>query len=236
MDKLKLNSLSVFFPCFNESSNIPIFVQKTADFLPKICKKYEIIIVNDGSSDDTIDVVKNLQKNYPYLKLVNHKKNLGYGEALKTGFKHSLYDWIFFTDGDLQFDITQLENFIQHTDEYSVIIGYRTNRADGALRSLNAKLFKIYIDLLFRVHVKDIDCAFKLLKAETIKSINLVSSGAFTTSEFLYKLKKKGQKFKQLPVKHQQRLYGNPTGAKLKVIIKGVWEAFRLYLQIKFKS
>lgn len=231
----KLHSLSVFYPCFNEAQNIPHLIEEAKDFLPSIAKKFEVIIVNDGSSDNTKAVFKQLAKQHNWLKMVSHQKNKGYGGALQTGFAKSRYKWIFFTDGDLQFDIKQLAKFVSFTPDYDVIIGYRKNRADGALRSFNAKLFKIYIDLLFRLHVKDIDCAFKLLKAEKIKSIPLVSCGAFTTSEFLYKLKKKGEKFKQLAVDHRPRIHGKPTGANLSVIIKGVWEAFSLYTKIKFK-
>lgn len=235
MIKQKLSSLSVFYPCFNEAVNIPYFLKQAADFLPQIAEKFEVIVINDGSTDDTKQVVRKFKKQYNWLKLASHKKNKGYGAALKTGFAKSKYEWIFFTDGDLQFDIKQLVKFIEFIKEYNMIIGYRKNRADGAIRAFNAKLFKIYIDLLFRLHVKDIDCAFKLLKAEKIKALNLISTGAFTTSEFLYKLKKQGEQFKQIPVDHKPRLYGQPTGAKLSVIFKGVWEASCLYFKIKFK-
>lgn len=234
MQTSKLKSLSVFFPCFNEEKNINFFVEEALATLPKIADKYEIIIVDDGSSDDTGKVADILAKKNNHIRAIHHKKNMGYGEALKSGFANSKYDWIFFTDGDLQFKISQLSKFVHYSDKYEVIIGYRKKRAEGFMRVVNAKLFKIYIDILFRLHVKDIDCAFKLFKADVIKKIELQSSGAFTSAELLYKLKKRHIAFKQIAVDHQERIYGNPTGNNPRVAIKAGLEALRLYLSIKF--
>jgi len=144
-------------------------------------------------------------------------------------------DWIFFTDADLQFDIKELESFIPYTEKYKVILGYRTSRAEGFRRALNARLLKIFVDILFRVHVRDIDGAFKLLKADVIKSLELNSNGAFISSELLYKLKKKRVRFKQLPVAHYQRRWGNPTGANWKVIARAMHDATLLYWNMKWQ-
>jgi hypothetical protein len=130
--------------------------------------------------------------------------------------------------------MTELTKFIPYTQEYEVILGYRQNRAEGWSRVLNAKLFKLYIDVLFRVGVKDIDCAFKLMRADLIQNLDLFSTGAFICAEYLYKLKKQGVRFKQLPVKHLPRRYGQPTGARPDVIIKALLDAMRLYLKMKF--
>ncbi|MBD3279315.1 MAG: glycosyltransferase [Candidatus Pacebacteria bacterium] len=230
----KLHSLSAFFPCYNEESNVPLFVAEALEVLPKLAKKFEIIIVNDGSTDETKNIATQLAKKDTRIKVVNHQHNRGYGAALRSGFQAAQYDWIFFTDGDLQFKLTQLTEFVSYAQDYQAIIGYRKNRAEGSLRAFNARLFKLYVDILYRIHVRDIDCAFKLLKADLIKSLPLISTGAFTSAEFLYRLKKQGVKFKQLPVDHLPRQYGSPTGNNLKVIIKAGWEAFRIYLKVKF--
>ncbi len=236
IDNKVLSSLSVFFPVFNEEKNLVSLIEETDESIKSVAEKYELIIVNDGSNDASLEIATKLAKQFAHLKIVNHEKNLGYGAALKSGITAAQYEWTFFTDADLQFDIQQLKDFLPFVTENEVIIGFRKNRAEGLLRSLNARLFKTYIDVLFRLHVKDIDCAFKLFKTSTVQAIELESSGAFTTSELLYKLKKKGIKFQQVPVDHYKRRYGKPTGAALKVIIKGVWEAFFLYVKIKIKS
>lgn len=232
----RLASLSVFFPCLNEEKNVPIFVKEALDVLPKFAKKFEIIIVNDGSTDRTQQVAEELARTHrDIIKVVSHPKNRGYGASVRTGFATAKYDWVFFTDGDLQFRLAQLKTFIPHAKKYDAIIGVRKKRAEGFSRSRNAKLFKLYIDLLFRLDVKDIDCAFKLFRRSTINSITLESNGAFISSELLYKLKKQKVSMKQIPVDHFPRQYGSPTGANFRVIIRACVESMRLYLHMKFK-
>lgn len=230
----KLSSLSVFFPCLNEEPNIPLFVEEAMRVLPKFARKYEIIIVNDGSRDGSLKIAKKMKKKYPEVEIVNHAKNRGYGASLKSGFAHAKYDWVFFTDGDLQFSLDQLKDFLPFTEKYQAVIGFRKKRADGALRDTNAKIYKTFVDILFRLHVKDIDCAFKLISKKALNLVNLESEGAFISAELLYKLKKKRIKFKQLPVDHFPRRYGSPTGNKLSVILRACKEALRLYLHMKF--
>lgn len=226
-----LSSLSVFFPCYNEEKNIPELVRNACAFIPTIAKKYELIIVNDGSVDNTIAVVEKLQKECQELRMVSHEKNLGYGAALKTGIAASRYDWIFWTDGDLQFDIKTLSSFTPYIDEYDAIIGYRAHRADTFIRKVNGELYTQLINVLFRLRVRDIDCAFKLMRAEQLKKLTIESSGAFTSAEILIKLKHSGVKFKQIPVPHFPRKRGNPTGGSLRVIFKGLWETVQFFLE-----
>lgn len=231
-----LPSLSFFFPAYNEQLNLPKLIEQADRVASKVAKRYELIVINDGSTDKTIETVTQLIKKYPHLRIVSHAENQGYGAALKTGLHESRYEWIFFTDADLQFDMAELKKFIPYTENFDIIIGWRTTRADGAKRAFNARLFKLYIDLLYRLHVRDIDCAFKLLKSQAVKKIRLDSSSAFTTTELLYKLKKRDVPFKELPVSHYPRSHGNPTGANIRVIIKACREALFLYLKIKLGS
>ncbi len=230
----KLSSLSVFLPCYNEAANLQLAVDAFLKALPQIATQYELIIVNDGSRDKTGSLADALALKHSHIRVCHHVKNLGYGAALRTGYRAARYDWTFFTDGDLQFDPQELALFIPHTKRYSVIIGYRKKRAEGGFRSFNARLFKLYIDLLFRVHVKDIDCAFKLIKTDLVKSIDFLSTGATINAELLYRLKKMHQPFKQIPVSHYPRQYGTPTGNNPKVIIKAGLESVKLYLALKF--
>jgi glycosyltransferase involved in cell wall biosynthesis len=232
----KLSSLSVFFPCFNEEKNIPLFIEEALAYFPKVATQFELIIINDGSSDNSLEIAEGLAKKHKQVRVVSHSENRGYGAALRTGFESAKYDWIFFTDGDLQFRLNQLDSFIPYTKNHHVIIGYRRSRAEGKLRAFNAGLFKLYVDLLFRVGVRDIDCAFKLFHKKTLRSLHLESTGAFTSSEILYKLKKQGEVFVQLPVTHRKRKHGSPTGNNIKVIIKAGVEALSLYIKIKIGS
>ena len=232
----KLSSLSVFFPAFNEHATLPILLTEALKVFPQFAHKLEILVIDDGSTDRSVQIVKKFAKHHPEVKIFSHPKNLGYGAALRTGIRLAKYDWIFFTDADMQFDFSDFAHLVKHAPLSSVIIGWRKNRAEGIRRELNAKLFKIYIDLLFRLGVKDIDCAFKLFRREVVQSVQLETTGAFTTSELLYKLKKMGIKFVEEPVTHYPRRFGKPTGANLGVIVKAVWEAFFAYLKMKLSS
>jgi glycosyltransferase involved in cell wall biosynthesis len=229
-----LESLTVFFPVYNEEESIPLLIDSASKIIPKFAKDYELIIINDGSTDQSEKIAKSLTAGKNHWRLISHPKNLGYGEVLKTGIREAKKDWLFFTDGDMQFDLEELANFLSYTTDFQVIIGYRKKRAEGLSRSINARLFKIYIDLLFRLHVKDIDCAFKLIKTDLLKNLTLNSGSAFTSSEILYRLKKQKIKFKELPVNHYPRKYGQATGANFQVIIKACYEALQVYLNTKF--
>jgi len=228
-----LSELSVFFPCFNEQENVPFFINEALAVLPKVAKKFEIIVLNDGSVDGTKKVAQEFVKSHKNVRLISHKKNRGYGATLKTGFKTAQYKWVFFTDGDLQFSLKEVTLLVEHAEDFEAVIGYRKKRADSDDRVRNASLYKYFVDILFRLHVKDIDCAFKLFKTEVINSMKLEADGAFISAEILYKLKKKKVAFKQVPVSHFPRKFGQPTGANLKVILKACLEILKFYLKLK---
>jgi glycosyltransferase involved in cell wall biosynthesis len=229
-----LDSLSVFLPLYNEDQNLQPMVTSFMEVLPKLAQDFEIILVNDGSRDQTGPVADALAKTNPHLRVIHHPKNLGYGASLRSGFAAAKYTWTFFTDGDGQFDVSELLHFIPYTDQFNVIIGYRKKRVEGGMRVVNARLYKIYIDLLFRLHVIDIDCAFKLIKTKYIHQIDFLSTGATINAELLYRLKKMHQPFKQLPVTHRRRLHGSPTGNNPRVILRAGLESIKLYLAMKF--
>lgn len=224
-----LSSISVFFPCYNEEQNIPELVESACAFLPTIAKKFEIIIINDGSKDNTTSAVKRLQKECKQLRVVDHDTNLGYGAALRSGIRASTMEWIFWSDADLQFDIKTLKGFLPYTDSNDAIIGYRAHRADTFLRKVNGELYTRLINILFGLGVRDIDCAFKLIRADKLHAISPTTSSAFTSAEILIKLKKSGVKFKQLPVPHFPRKKGNPTGGNIRVILRGLWQTLSFY-------
>src|SRR3989344_6820064 len=159
-----LTSLSAFFPCYNEEENIRKLVDSACSFLSTVANKYEIIIVDDGSTDNTKAVIQELQKECKELRIVSHPTNAGYGAALKTGISRAEMEWVFWMDGDLQFDIKTLKAFVPYTENFDAIIGYRAHRADTFLRKVNGELYTRLINFLFRLDIKDIDCAFKLIR------------------------------------------------------------------------
>src|SRR5438552_2733797 len=125
----KLTSLSVFFPAYNDGQAIPILLAKTYAVLPKVAKKYEVIVVNDGSTDETASIISLLKKQYQDLKIIEHKKNRGYSGALQSGFRAACYEWVFYTDGDGQYDPEELEKLVaQVNDKVDVVNGYKISR------------------------------------------------------------------------------------------------------------
>lgn len=229
----KLKDLSVFFPCYNEEKNIVTTVKKAVDVLEKLNLNYEIIIVDDGSTDQTGQIAEGLAKNNSKIRVIHHQKNLGYGEALKSGFYNSRLDTIAYNDGDGQFDFSEVTKFIDKVEEADLIIGYRIKRADHPLRALFAKGWAFSLWSFFGLKLRDVDCGFKLIKKEVLEKIGPLTStrGGMINAELAIKAKKLGFKIAQVGVKHFPRLSGKPTGASLPVIAKSYLDLFKLWWQ-----
>jgi glycosyltransferase involved in cell wall biosynthesis len=226
-------SISVFSPCYNEEKNIEKLLTSMLDFLPKISSDYEIIIVDDGSTDSTAEIARQFGLKHPQVKVVSHVMNKGYGAALRTGFENSSKDFIFFTDSDNQFDISEMTKLLPYIRNYDIVTGFRIKRQDNIIRKINEFGFNRLIRILFGLKVKDLNCAFKIYKKEVIKSIPLKSTLAFINSEILIRAKKKGFTIKEVGVKHYPRQWGTQTGANLKVITGTFRELFKLRKELR---
>ena len=228
-----VRSLSVFFPCYNEQDNIERVVKAALDVLTDLKIDYEIIIVDDGSKDSTGQIADKLAAENKNIKAVHHNPNLGYGSALQSGFKNATKEYVFYTDGDGQFDIKELPMLFKYTADYDAVTGFRINRQDNFMRKLNAFCWTTMVNILFGMKIKDMDCAFKLYRREIFDNIKLKSTGALINTEIFARLNNKGYKIYQLGVHHYPRTAGVQTGAKLTVILRAFKELFALYNQIK---
>lgn len=223
----KKPSISAFFPAYNEEANIGALAIKTGSVLKKLAGQYEVIAVNDGSKDRTADVIKKLNKKDRHIKLVDHKVNQGYGAAVKSGFKAAKYEWIFFTDGDGQFDVEEMKELIPLLKDHDLVVGYRIKRADPFQRKLNAFLWGSLVKLIFGLRgVRDIDCAFKFIRRDVFKKFKLETTGAMISTELLVKSKKNGFRIIERGVHHYPRRAGVQTGAKISVILRAFKELF----------
>jgi glycosyltransferase involved in cell wall biosynthesis len=228
----KKPSISAFFPAYNEEANIGPLCLKTAEALKKVASRYEVIAIDDGSRDGTAAVVKALHKKRPQIRLVSHKVNQGYGAAVKTGFASSKMDWIFFTDGDGQFDVKEIARLLPLTRGHDLVVGYRIKRADPPHRLLNAWAWGTLVRSLFGLKgVRDIDCAFKLIRRDVFKAFKLETTGAMISTELLVKSQKNGFKIAEIGVGHYPRVAGQQTGAKLSVIARAFKELFHYYFK-----
>lgn len=231
----KVNELSIFFPFWNEEKNIENVVKKTIPIALEISEKWEIIMVDDGSSDKTLDIAKALAKEDERLTVISHHKNRGYGASLRTGLEKSRYDLVVFNDGDGQFDFSEVKKFIPKLNYADVVIGYRKKRLDNPFRHILMNLLKIWDLLFFGIYFRDIDCGFKLFKREAINKIfPLKSEGAMITTEILVKAKRKRLKIAEVEVNHYPRLFGDQSGGNLRVIVRAVKESLLLWKDIHY--
>lgn len=224
-------TLSIFFPAYNEEENIRQTIVRTIRVVedsPYVAD-YEILIIDDGSSDNTRKIAEDIASRYPSVRVITHSQNYGYGAALKTGIAAARMEYVFFTDADLQFDIIELQNLLVHLARYPVVIGYRAPRRDSLVRLLNAWGWNMLNRLLFGLRVRDIDCAFKIFKRIEIQSLDLQSKGAMISAETLIRLTRKRVPFKEVPVSHVPRKAGLSTGAKFSVIFRAFNEMVELY-------
>lgn len=222
-------SISIFFPTYNEEDSISRAVREAEAVLKNITDTYEVIIVDDGSTDSTPSIAERLAVENAKVRVVRHYRNQGYGAALWSGLQASRYEYVFFTDADLQFDLSELTKLTDFVPEYEVVLGYRAPRRDPFMRLLNAWGWNKLNRLLFGLKVRDIDCAFKLFKRTTVASLPLKARGAMISAEMLIRLSRKGVVWKEVPVTHVPRQAGVATGAKPSVIIRAFKELFFMY-------
>lgn len=230
----KIEKLSVFFPAYNEEKNIKKTVLLAKKVLSKVSKEWEILVINDGSSDKTGEVVEDLQKKDKRIKLVTHKQNKGYGSALKTGFKSAKYDWVVFADSDGQFDFSEIKKFIPKINESDLVLGYRLKRADPLIRKIYTWGWNLFPKIILGMRVKDYSCGFKMIKKCVFNKIQpLVGEEKVTQIEMLVKAQRKGFKITEVGVNHYPRKKGRATGASIKVVLKSIVDLLNLWKKLE---
>jgi glycosyltransferase involved in cell wall biosynthesis len=217
-------SLSVILPAHNEEEAIATTVKEVIGTLSAWMLDFEVIVVDDGSQDHTGVILDTMATTHPCLKVIHHSVNQGYGAALVSGFEAVTKDLAFFMDSDGQFDIHDLEQFFPLIEEYNAVLGYRVDRQDVWMRKVNAWGWKLLVGMVFRIHVRDVDCAFKLYPANFFHEYKLETRGAMINTEILYKFTRAGNTYTQVGVRHMPRQGGRPTGAKLSVILRAFRE------------
>jgi hypothetical protein len=222
--QLTTRSLSVILPAYNEEASIAGTVISVVRTLSKWDIDFEVVVVNDGSHDQTGAILDDLAANNRRIRPVTHEVNRGYGAALVTGFESARNEVTFFMDSDGQFDINELATFLPLIEQYEAVLGYRIDRKDPPMRLFNAWGWKQLVRLLLGVKVRDIDCAFKLFRTYFFTKNTLESRGALINAEILYKLRRGGYTMTEVGVHHLERKAGKATGAKLSVILRALIE------------
>lgn len=229
----KLPELSIFFPFWNEEKNVRQVVESAIPVANLVAEKWEILLIDDGSSDDTFKIGKELELEHKNVRAITHSPNRGYGAALKEGFEKSVYEYIVFTDGDRQFDFAQVSNLIEKIHDADMVIGFRKKRRDSMSRHILMYLLKVWDYIFFRFYFKDIDCGFKMFRRSALERIMpLRSEGAMITTEILAKATRKKLKIKEVEVEHYPREFGAQSGANVAVVVRAVLESFILWFDI----
>lgn len=230
----RCRSMSVIFPALNEEKNIKRTVEAAVRVLPKVAASWEIMIVDDGSSDATTAICGDLKARYREVEVIRHEQNRGYGAALKSGIMAAKHDLIFFSDSDGQFDLDELQELICWADDYDIVAGYRAKRQDPFHRRVNAVGWNILVRLVLGIKVRDIDCAFKIFRRAVFDQIQIRSVGAMVNTEILAQATRLGMRIQQVKVSHFPRRHGKPSGAEVRVIIKAFHELWRLWRQLRY--
>jgi glycosyltransferase involved in cell wall biosynthesis len=229
----RLSSLSAFFPAHDEEANVVPLTEAFLRVLPAVAERWELIIVDDGSRDRTPALADELARTRPGVRVVHHDVNRGYGAAVRSGIAACRCDFVFFTDGDRQFDPAEIRALIPQLARADVVVGYRHARADPLSRRLNAAGWNLLMRTLLRIPVRDVNCAFKLFRREALAGIHAQADGAMLSAELMARIARRGHRIAEVPVAHLPRRAGTPTGAKPGVILHAFAELFRLYRDLK---
>jgi glycosyltransferase involved in cell wall biosynthesis len=228
-----VRELSVVLPAYNEEPNIDRVVRQVVAYLEPTGIDYEILPVNDGSRDRTAEILDALRHELPRVRPQHHPQNRGYGSALRTGFDAARKRYVFYMDGDGQFDIKDLDQLLPLATEEAIVTGFRIERRDSLIRRLNARLFGGWlVRIMLGVHVKDLNCAFKLIPKRVLETVRLESTGALINAELYGRAIRAGFGIREVGVHHYAREAGVQTGAHLSVILRAFYDLFRLRQQI----
>jgi glycosyltransferase involved in cell wall biosynthesis len=225
-------SISVFFPCYNEQDNVAKVADQAIQVLEALRADYEVIIVDDGSSDKTAEIADRIAAASQRVRVIHHPCNRGYGAALQSGFRAATKELVFYTDGDAQFDLNELPPLLPLMKDFDIVSCYRMDRKDTTFRRLGGWLWTKMNGALFSLNIRDMDCAFKLYRRAIFDSIEMESQGALIDTEILARAARKGYRITQKGVHHYPRTSGQETGGSPKVVFRALKEVVKLRKRI----
>jgi glycosyltransferase involved in cell wall biosynthesis len=227
--------ISVFFPAYNDGGTIASMVLAAAQTLQSLTDDYEIIVVQNGSTDDTVEVLDALDGQVAHLRVLKHREALGYGGALRVGFASATKDLIFYTDSDAQYDVRELPLLVAAlTPEVDIVNGYKISRSDPLIRIIIGRLYHYAMKVMFRFPIRDVDCDFRLIRRQVFERVHLTSYSGSICVEFVAKATDLGYTFAEVPVHHFHRIYGRSQFFNFKRIgetgvqLLGLWWTLRV--------
>jgi glycosyltransferase involved in cell wall biosynthesis len=231
-----LPSLSIVLPCYDEAPNVAAAVADADAAGQRFAAEHEIIVVDDGSRDHTRAIAESIALLNPRVRVVTHERNRGYGAAVRSGITASRSDWVLLTDADLQFDLSELQSFLPMAADEDLVAGYRIDRADPIARRLAAHAWNRLMRHTFRVGVRDVDCAFKLVRGSAVRALDLESDGAMISTELVVRGQLAGWRIAERGVHHRPRPAGEPTGGDIRVVMRAFRERRALMRRLRADS
>lgn len=226
-------SLSIFFPCYNDAGTIGTLVVEADSVAKELTGDYEILVIDDGSRDHSRFILSELAKKYDKLRLIFHETNRGYGGALQSGFNNAKKDWLFYTDGDGQYDVDELRNLVSAVrDNVDVINGYKIQRNDPIHRIIIGSLYVVFMRMLFQFRIKDVDCDFRLMRTRVFREIELKHNSGVICLELVKKLERRGFRFAEVPVHHYHRIHGKSQFFNFKRLLSTGVNIFKLWHEL----
>jgi len=230
----KFPSLRVFFPAYNDAPSLPGLLRKTFDTLERHVADYEVIVVNDGSRDNTAEVLDDLRRAYaPHMRVITHPENRGYGGALRSGLGAATKEFVFYTDGDGQYDPGELPRLLELCGSRTGLVnGYKMLRQDPLHRIWIGSTYNFCARLLFRIRIRDIDCDYRLIRRELLDKINLTSTSGTICVELVRKLELSGCEVKEVGVHHYPRLHGRSQFFRVRSLAITFGQLLRLWFRL----
>ncbi|MDZ4797806.1 MAG: glycosyltransferase family 2 protein [Bryobacteraceae bacterium] len=234
----RIESLSVFFPAYNDAPSLPKLIGTTFEVLQEWVDDYEVIVVNDGSCDNTGEVLSELQRQYgSRMRIVTHPENRGYGGALRTGFESATKDLVFYTDGDGQYDPSEIPNLlVRMSDDVGLVNGYKLERSDPAHRIWIGNAYNNFARFLFRVKIRDIDCDYRLIRRSLLEMIQLTSTSGTICVELVRKLEMLPWRVVEVGVHHYPRLHGRSQFFRVRSLLQTFVQLMRLWVKVGLRN
>ena len=225
--------LSVFFPAYNDGGTIASLVIRAVQTAARLTPDFEVIVVNDGSSDDTREIADELARTYPQVRAIHHPRNRGYGGALRTGFAAATKELVAYTDGDAQYDPVELDTlWARLTPEVDVVTGYKISRSDPWHRIVIGRLYHHAVKLLFSLRVRDVDCDFRLIRRDVFDRVRLERDTGVICLEMMRKFQDAGCRIVEVPVHHYHRTHGQSQFFNFRRVFWTAIDVFKLWVHL----
>lgn len=224
--------ITIFFPVYNDENTIPLMTEKCIHVLKEVASNYEIIIVNDGSPDNSGKVADEMAAKYDCIKVIHHEKNKGYGAAIKSGFENAKFEWVCFTDGDDEYDIEDLRKMIRLKDYYDLIITFRYVKLYSTLRVFISGIYNKIFRFVFRTNFRDISTGLRLMKKSVYNDLTIISDSPFIGAEITLRTMLKGYRVGEMGIQTFPREFGKGASVSPKNIMRTIKDMRKVYQNI----